>query len=150
VAIAYKVKHYFYNAFREIFIYHHNSLEFRAKVFALMIASNEKEEILECAMEHVLAAGMIIYKDSDRANTLALTTKEYCLKVMQPNGLNIDDLIVDITKELRQIPRYVKKINISHLRPIIECTMDEDTATYQYRILEFLENIKRENNVKAS
>ena len=144
MAISYKIKHYFYNAFRELFIYHHNSLEFRAKVFALMIASNEKEDILECGMEHVAAAGMLIYKNQDRANTLTLTTKEYCHKVHEHNGLNIDDLIDDITKELRQIPRYINKIDIAHLRPIVECSQDEETIIYQHRILEFLENLKVE------
>ncbi|HFU76876.1 MAG TPA: hypothetical protein ENK68_00025, partial [Epsilonproteobacteria bacterium] len=122
MALSYKIKHYFYNAFRELFIYHHNSLEFRAKVFALIIASNDEDHTIDCAMEHVLAAGLLIYKNQDRANTLALTTKEYCNKVYDRNGLNIDDLIEDITKELRQIPRYINKIDIDHLKPIIECT----------------------------
>lgn len=144
LSIAFKVKHYFYNAFREVFIYHHNSLEFRAKVFALMIAANDKEHTLDCAMKHVLAAGMLIYKNEDRANTLALTTKEYCLKVYDKNGLNIDDLIEDITKELHQVPRYINKIDIEHLKPILECTMDEEISTYQYRILEFLQTLKED------
>lgn len=149
MAISYKIKHYFYNAFRELFIYHHSSLEFRAKVFALVIASDDNQENLECALEHVAAAGTLIYKNEDRANSLTLTTKEYCNKVHDVNGLNIDDLIEDIRKELRQIPRYINKIDIEHLRPMIECTQNEETTIYQQRILEFLESLKEEyTNVK--
>ena len=38
---AFKLKYRFFNAFRELFVHHHGSLEFRAKVFALMIAAND-------------------------------------------------------------------------------------------------------------
>ena len=42
--LAFKIKHHFFSAFREVFVHHHGSLEFRAKIFALVIAANEKAE----------------------------------------------------------------------------------------------------------
>lgn len=138
----FSLKHYLYTGLREIFIYHHNSLEFRAKIFALIIAANRHPG--ECEYTLVHKAGMEIYKDKDRVDMLVLTTHEYVNKVHQKNGLDIDDLIVDIQKELQQIPRYVEKIDISQLHPIVECCVDEDTSTYQIRMLEFLQNLKEE------
>ncbi len=138
----FSLKHYIYTGLREILIYHHSSLEFRAKIFALIIAANRHPS--ECEYTLVHEAGMQIYKDKDRVNMLLLTTREYVHKVHHKNGLNIDDLVNDIQKELQQIPRYADKIDISLLHPIIECSIDEDTSTYQIRMLEFLQNLKEE------
>jgi len=138
----FKLKHYLYTGLREIFVYHHNSLEFRAKTFALIIAANNNPQDCEYALVH--DAGMQIYKDEERVNMLLLTTREYVNKVHHSNGLNIDDLVEDIQNELRQVPRYAHKINIKALHPLVECSIDEDTSTYQLRMLEFLQNIKEE------
>lgn len=138
----FNLKHYIYTGLREVLVYHHNSLEFRAKVFALIIAANRHSS--ECEYTHVRQAGMRIYKDEDRVDMLVLTTKEYVNKVHQKNGLDIDDLIYDIQKELQEIPRYADKIDISLLHPIVECGIDEDTSTYQIRMLEFLQKLKEE------
>lgn len=140
--ILFNLKHYLYTGLREVFIYHHNSLEFRAKTFALIIAANHYPGECEYALVH--KAGMDIYKDKDRVDMLVLTTREYVKKVHQKNGLNIDDLVIDIQKELHHIPRYAEKIDITILRPIIECSTDEDTSTYQIRMLEFLQSLKEE------
>ncbi|MFC2074039.1 hypothetical protein ACFLR3_02195 [Campylobacterota bacterium] len=138
----FNLKHYLYTGLREVLVYHHSSLEFRAKVFAVIIAANRHPA--ECDYNIVFDAGMQIYKETDRANMLLLTTREYVQKVHKTNGLSIDDLIDDIRTELRQIPRYVHKINPEMLLPLSECTVDEDTSTYQIRIIEFLERIKSE------
>ena len=143
----FNLKHYLYTGLREFLIYHHSSLEFRAKTFALIIAANRYSADCEYTLVH--EAGMQIYKDKDRVNMLVLTTREYVKKVHQKNGLNIDDLIYDIQKELHHIPRYADKINIELLRPIIECSTDEDTSTYQIRMLEFLQSLKEEYKKEA-
>jgi len=139
----FKLKHYLYTGLREALVYHHNSLEFRAKVFALIIAANDNPQECEYALVH--EAGMNIYKDEERVNMLLLTTKEYVHKVHQTYGLNLDDLVEDIQKELRQLPRYASKIDIEALRPLVECSIDEDTSTYQLRMLEFLQTLKQEH-----
>ncbi len=136
------LKHYIYTGLREVLVYHHSSLEFRAKTFAVIIAANQHPS--DCDYQIVYDAGMKIYKEADRANMLLLTTREYVQKVHKKNSLSIDDLIDDIRTELRQIPRYALKISPEQLFPLIECTIDEDTSTYQIRIIEFLERMKSE------
>jgi len=144
----FKLKHYLYTGLREVLVYHHNSLEFRAKIFALIIGANENPQ--NCEYEIVHEAGMAIYKDEDRVNMLLLTTKEYVDKVHQKNGLNIDDLLEDIQKELHQLPRYASKIDIEALKPLVECSIDEDTSSYQLRMLEFLHTLKEEYSKEVS
>lgn len=138
------LKHYLYTGLREVLVYHHSSLEFRAKTFALVISANSYPS--ECAYDLVLEAGMQIYKDKERAKMLLLTTREYVEKVHKKNGLYIDDLVEDIRREVRQAPRFVSKIDISLLEPIVECSIDEDTSTYQIRMLDFLAGLKEEKS----
>ncbi len=143
--IFFSIKHYVFTALREILVYHHSSLEFRAKVFALIVAANQHPT--QCDYSLVHEAGMRIYKDKDRAKMLLLTTKEYVDKVHKQGRLDIDHLVEEIRSEVRQIPRYSTKIDISLLQPLIECTTDEDTSTYQIRMLEFLEELKKEYTI---
>lgn len=138
----FNLKHYLYIGLREVLVYHHNSLEFRAKIFALIISANRHPGTCEYSL--IFDAGMELYKDKNRANLLLLTTREYVQKVHSKSGLDIDCLIEDIRQELHQIPRYVSKIDTSILQPIIECTVDEDTSTYQIRMVEFLEQLKKD------
>lgn len=140
--ILFNLKRYLYTGLREVLVYHHSSLEFRAKIFALIIAANEHPS--ECEYDHVHEAGLKVYKDDDRAGMLVLTTQEYVKKVHQKNGLDLDDLIMDVQRELHEIPRYVSKIDIALLEPIVECSIEEDTSTYQIRILEFLSDLKNQ------
>ena len=141
--LSFKLKHHFFSAFREFFVHNHGSLEFRAKIFALLIASN-----LESAVESYIIVkniGMEIYKnDEDRADLLMLSTKELVKKVQDNNGLDIDTLVTHIQKELKIIPRYAKKIDVASLQPIIDLTRDSDTILYQENILEFLKTLKEE------
>lgn len=137
----FKLKHHFLTAFRELFVHHHGSLEFRAKIFALIIAANENSD--EQNYELVKNIGSDIYKDDDeRANFLMLTTKENVKKVKDNNGLDIDTLIASIQQDLRVIPRYAKKIDIDALNRFLPLTQDADTKSYQENILEFLQKLK--------
>jgi len=139
--LAFRIKHYFFNAFREIFVHHHGSLEFRAKIFALIIAANEKPKVDNFILVKELA--LKIYKDDeDRANLLLLTTKELVEKIRKQNSL--DSLIFALQKELKIIPRYAKKIDIDSLRNFLIYSNDDDTLAYQENILEFLQKLKDE------
>lgn len=141
--LSFKIKHHFFSAFRELFVHHHGSLEFRAKLFALIIAANESTKIENYAI--VKKIGMEIYKDDeDRANLLMLSTKELVEKVREKNGLDIDTLISNIQKELKQVPRYAKKIDIDSLRQLFSLSHDRDTISYQENIIEFLQTIKED------
>jgi hypothetical protein len=141
--LAFRLKHHFFSAFRELFVHHHGSLEFRAKIFALIIAANEKAQIENYII--VKDTGLEIYEgDEDRANLLMLSTKELVKKVQDNNGLDLDTLVAHIQKELKIVPRYAKKIDIESLKPMIALSYDTDTISYQENILEFLQNLKDE------
>lgn len=137
------IKHHFFSAFRELFVHHHGSLEFRAKLFALVIAANEDAKVENYIT--VKKRGMEIYKDDeDRANLLTLSTKELVTKIKENSELNIDTLILNIQRELRQVPRYAKKIDINSLKELVTLSHDRDTISYQENIIEFLETLKEE------
>ena len=141
--LSFRIKQHFLNAFRELFVHHHGSLEFRSKIFALIIATNDEERDEYYSIIEEL--GMKIYKnDKDRADLLVMTTKELVEKVKQDNGLDIDTLVHHIQQELRIVPRYAKKIDIESLKPLIALTRDKDNLAYQNNILEFLQTLKEE------
>ena len=141
--LRFRLKHKFFNAFREIFIHHYNSLDFRAKILALIISAHSKPNVENFVVVKQIAND--IYKDdSDRANLLLLTTKELVDKITQKNTLSTDYLVENIIKNIKLVPRYAKKIDINQLEKFLDLTYDEDTLYYQKHILEFLENLKKE------
>jgi len=140
--MSFRFKHFFFNAFRELFLYHHSSLEFRAKLFAAPIAADLEADTCEYAV--VEQAAKDIYGDGDRAELLVLTVKEYVKKVIDNNGLGVDELIEDIIRDLKNVPRYAKKIDTQKLRPLLACQNDEMTRIYQERMLALFERLKRE------
>lgn len=141
--LGFRLKHHFFSAFRELFVHHHGSLEFRAKIFALLIAANEEATVENYIL--IKNIGLTLYKDdTDRANLLMLSTKELVTKVKENNGLDIDSLALNIQKELKIIPRYAKKIDVDSLKEFLKFTYDKDTLAYQENILEFLQKIKDE------
>ena len=143
MALLSNIKHHFFNAFRELFVHHHGSLEFRAKILALIIAANENFDSEDYIIINKI--GQDIYKkEEQRVELLLLTTKELVKKVKDDNGLDIDTLITHIQKELKFVPRYAKKIDIEALEHIVSLSKDEDTIAYQNNILEFLQTTKDE------
>ena len=141
--LGFRVKHYFYNAFRELFVHHHGSLTFRAKLYALIISVNENATVdnFIIVKKHALK---IYNNDSDRANLLLLTTKELVQKVRDNNGLDVDSLIASIQHDLRLAPRFTSKIDIESLKEFLTLTYDEDILSYQNNILDFLQKEKDE------
>ena len=132
-------KIFFLSFFRELFVYHHTSLEFRAKLFASMIASNQIDNSREYIVLKKIAEE--IYKDDEyRVDVLVHTTKEYVNKIIQNDSLDIDHLLLDIDKEMKRHKRFVDKINMNHLRRFYACNGDEKTILLQTRILEFYES----------
>jgi hypothetical protein len=133
-----KLKIFFLSFFRELFVYHHTSLEFRAKLFAAMIASNKNDNSCEYKVLSKIASE--IYDDEYRVNVLVHTTKEYVNKILKSDSLDLDCLLLDIDKDLKRHKRFKNKINMQHLRSFFACNGDEDTIILQTRILEFFEN----------
>jgi hypothetical protein len=142
MAFRFSFKHFLFNAFRELFLYHHSSLEFRAKLFAAMISADYDAN--ECEFDQVKQAGMQIYNDEDRSNTLVLTTREMVDKVLKNNGLDIDELVEDIIKDLKAMPRYALKIDLSQLEPLLQCQDDPDVTAYQESILRLFGELRSE------
>jgi len=140
--MGFNLKHYLTRAFRELLLYHHNSLEFRAKLYAALIAANE--EYGECELNLVQEAGMAIYSNEDRANTLRLTVEEYLDKIVEDNGLAIDELIDHLMIDLKDYPRYADKITIDEYIKIRECCEDEESRVYQDRIIALYQRLKDE------
>ena len=86
--------------FRELLVYHHSSLEYRAKVLTLMISSNG--EICECEKQKLKEIAHSIYgNDQERAELLIDTVNEYHTKIITNNGLNFEDLIQLVERETR-------------------------------------------------
>jgi len=144
--MAFNLKHYIFRAFRELLLYHHNSLEFRAKLFAALIAANAKHG--DCELKIVQDSGLSIYKDEDRTNTLRLTVEEYLSKIEEDNGLAIDELIDDLIKDIKKYPRYADKITIEPYLHITHCCDDADSRIYQERIIALYQRLKDDYSKK--
>ena len=133
-----KLKIWFLTFFRDVFVYHNSSLEFRAKLFAAIIGANKKvDDCEEKILEKV--AREIYPEDEARADVLVRTTKEYVMKIVQNNGLDLNELILAIDHELKEVRRFFDKVDIEKLQRFVVCTQkDEETSLIQQRILEFL------------
>lgn len=141
--LSFRIKHHFFSAFRELFVHHHSSLEFRARVFALVISANEDVNVENYIV--VKKFGMEIYKDDEeRANLLMLSTKELVNKVKENSEFSIDTLVLNIQRELKRVPRYAKKIDLDSLNELVTLSHDEDTIAYQKNIIEFLNTLKED------
>lgn len=132
--------------FRELLVYHHSSLEYRAKVITLMISSNG--EICECEKQKLKEIAYSIYGDDhDRAELLIDTVMEYHTKIITNNGLDFEHLIHQLAVETREVPRFTSKIDMGLLVKLHECMDDEEDILFQKRILEFLQGLKDEYGV---
>ena len=132
--------------FRELLVYHHNSLEYRAKILTLMISANG--EICECEKQKLKEIAHSIYgDDQDRAELLIDAVNEYHTKIITNNGLDFEHLIQLVQRETREVKRFCEKIDMELLMQLHECMDNEEDILFQKRILEFLENLKDECGV---
>jgi hypothetical protein len=129
--------------FRELLVYHHSSLEYRAKVLTLMISSNG--EICECEKQKLKEIAHSIYGDNhERAELLIDTVMEYHTKIITDNGLNFEHLIQLVEKETKEVPRFTVKIDMGLIMQLHECMDSPDDILFQQRIIEFLQGLKDE------
>ncbi len=134
-----RVKSRFLSFFRDIMLYHSSSLEFRAELLALMISANK--EMNECELSLLKEVAQEIYpKDEARVDVLVRIVKEFVQKVIDNNGLDINELIDKVQYELKVESRFYEKIDIEMLKRFIKCAQnDAQTQLIQKRIIEFLE-----------
>ncbi|WP_373031517.1 hypothetical protein [Sulfurovum sp.] len=129
--------------FRELLVYHHSSLEYRAKVLTLMIASNG--DVCECEKQKLKEIAHSIYGDNhERAELLIDTVMEYHTKIITNNGLNFEHLIQLVEKETKEVPRFTAKIDMGLIMQLHECMDSPDDILFQRRIIEFLQGLKDE------
>ncbi|ABK82069.1 hypothetical protein Q4Y15_000955 [Campylobacter fetus] len=135
-------KFHFLSVFREIFIPHHRSLEFRAKVLAAMLCA--KKTVLQSDYNDIKDIATEIYiNDERRVGVLVQTVKEYVQKVKEFSYISLDSLLIDIDYNLKNLRRYAKKIDFAHLRRLM-IDSDEDDALLQQRVYEyFLSEVRR-------
>ncbi len=133
------LKGWFLSFFREIFVYHNSSLEFRAKLLAVVIGANK--QIDGCEKDLLLEIAKETYPDDiARVDVLVNTTKEFVKKIIENNGLNVNELILSINQDLKEVKRFHEKIEVDQLKRFIVCTEnDEETHITQIRIIEYLE-----------
>jgi len=145
ISMAINLKRLIKRMFREFLVYHHSSLEYRAKILTLMVSSDG--EMDECEKQKLKEIAFEIYKDDpERAEVLIDTVTEYHKKIVTDNGLDYEHLILQVAKETRSVKRFADKIDIELLKKLHECIddEDEDERIFQERIIEFLENLKKE------
>ncbi len=129
--------------FRELLVYHHSSLEYRAKILTLMISANG--EICECEKQKLKEIAHSIYGDDhERAELLIDTVNEYHTKIMTNNGLDFEHLIQLVERETREVPRFTSKIDMGLLMQLHECMDSPEDILFQKRIIEFLQGLKDE------
>jgi len=134
--------------FRELLVYHHSSLEYRAKILTLMVSSNETIDVCEeQALKEI--AHTIYFDDEERAELLIDTVKEYHEKIITDNGLDFEHLVQDVERESRAVSRYVEKIDFELLGRLHQCMKEEEDMIFQQRILEFLQMLKEEYGKKS-
>ena len=137
-----KFRRKFKKFFREFLLYHNSSLEYRAKVFTLVVAANEK--ISECEDALLMELACDIYmNDEERCEILVETVKEYFEKIITNNGLDFEHLVFQVEKETRDVKRFSAKINVDALMRFQECEMNEEEKLYQLRVIEFLADLKK-------
>ena len=138
-----KIRRKLNKMFREFLVYHSSSLEFRAKLITLMIASDN--EINECEEKTLREAADRTYNgNEERAELLIDTVKEYYEKIETNNGLNFNHLIILVQREIRENKRFSKKIDIEILKSFSVCLRNEDDRIFNQHIIEFLEELKKE------
>ena len=129
--------------FRELLVYHHSSLEYRAKILTLMVSANG--EIGECEKQKLKEIAHSVYsEDPQRAELLIDTVNEYHTKILTNNGLDFEHLILLVERETREVPRFTSKIDMGLLMQLHECMESSEDILFQQRIIEFLQALKDE------
>ncbi len=142
--MATSLKHKLINMFREVILYHSDSLAFRAKLLTLLVVGNG-ETINECEEKKLLEIAQKMYPDDhDRAQVLIEAVHEFYDKISELNNLVYDSLIQSILSDIKETPRYAQKIDLKLLDTLKVCIDDEEEMIFHDRILAFLANLKEE------
>ncbi len=130
--------------FREVLLYHSDSLAFRAKLLTLLILGNGGT-INECEEKKIEEIASALYPDNhDRASVLVEAVHEFYDKITERNNLVYDSLVYSIDKDVKQTPRFASKIDTELFSTLKECIEDEEERIFHDRIISYLDNLKAE------
>ena len=121
--------------FREVFVYHHKSLDFRAEVFASVIGANPNYGKCEEALLNDVVT-KIYPKQPTRIKLLQETVLEYLHNISDGN-YSAEDLALNIDRSLKENPKLILKIDVNTLHKFISCNVDDDTKLEQQRLIDF-------------
>ena len=125
----------FLSLFNDLLIPNHRSLNFRALIFAAMLVAKKNVTSSDYAAITQIAS-QIYGPDMRRCNALLNTVKDYVEKIQRKQG-TLDRMLGLIDSELTSVPRYVKKIDFSHLRQLM-IESDEEDAITQTQVYDFI------------
>ncbi len=138
------LKHKLINMFRELLVYHSDSLAFRAKLLTLLVVGNG-DTINACEEEKLKDVAHKMYPDDhDRAQVLLEAVHEFYNKLTEKNNLVYDSLIRRIHDDVKNTPRYTQKIEPELFDILRVCIEDEDERIFHDRIITFLSDLKAE------
>lgn len=142
--MATSLKHKLINMFRELILYHSDSLAFRAKLLTLLVVGNG-DTINDCEEEKLQLIAKAMYPDDhNRAQVLIEAVHEFYEKISDQNNLVYDSLILSIEKDVKETPRFTQKIEPELFAMFKECIEEEDEKIFHDRIITFLINLKEE------
>ncbi|MDR2081558.1 MAG: hypothetical protein LBP54_06705 [Campylobacteraceae bacterium] len=138
------VKTWLLTVFRELFLYHYKSLEFRAEIFALIIAPACKS-VKECNFEILKKTASEIYKnDLHRQGVFLNIVKEYTAIILRNAPASYDEAVKDINRKVKANKSLAMKINMKHINRFLRDDISEEKQILQQRIAEFLEATSKE------
>ena len=141
----------FLSLFNDLLIPNHRSLNFRALIFAAMLVAKKNVTSSDYAAITQIAS-QIYGSDMRRCNALLNTVKDDVEKIQRKQG-TLDRMLGLIDSELTSVPRYVKKIDFSHLRQLM-IESDEEDAITQTQVYDFIlsevRRVEKKEQAKAS
>ncbi|MCI6343386.1 MAG: hypothetical protein MR769_01695 [Campylobacter sp.] len=141
----------FLSLFNDLLIPNHRSLNFRALIFAAMLAAKKNVTSSDYAAITQIAS-QIYGSDMRRCNALLHSVKDYVEKIQKKQG-TLDRMLGLIDSELISVPRYAKKIDFSHLRQLM-IESDEEDAITQTQVYDFIlsevRRVEKKEQAKAS
>lgn len=141
----------FLSLFNDLLIPNHRSLNFRALIFAAMLAAKKNVTSSDYAAITQIAS-QIYGSDMRRCNALLHSVKDYVEKIQKKQG-TLDRMLGLIDSELISVPRYAKKIDFSHLRQLM-IESDEEDAITQTQVYDFIlsevRRVDKKEQAKAS
>ena len=103
--MGFDIKCKFLSLFREFLVYHHRSLEFRAKVFAAVISAKLNPEEDDFANLYDISSE-IYASDENRKRVLIETTREYVSRIKRKDPMTLDSLLLAIDQAIRANKNY--------------------------------------------